>query len=110
MPSITNLNHAEVKIIGNSLWEAGELMIENERLKTVNNMLTSKLKDQDTLMNDLDFLKKKNRGLVRMIEQLRKENQSFKADMSAKNLQIKSKDCCITTLKCNIDKIAVELE
>lgn len=85
-------------------------MIENERLKTVNNMLTSKLKDQDTLMNDLDFLKKKNRGLVRMIEQLRKENQSFKADMSAKNLQIKSKDCCITTLKCNIDKIAVELE
>ena len=45
-----------------------------------------------------------------MIDQLRKEVQDLKADMSAKNLQIKSKDCCIINLKTKFDKTAQEIE
>ena len=100
----------EVKIGGSDLWEASELIIENERLKTLTKSLKNKMKEIEEELNDHDHFRKKNRGLVIMIDKLRKEIEVIKADMGVKNLQIKSKDCCIANLKSNIDKIEQDIK
>ena len=65
-------------------------MLDNERLKTVNSLLTQKFNNQANIIEDQDWLKTKNRGLVSKIEQSRIEILSLKGDLYAKDSLIRT--------------------
>lgn len=73
-------------------------------------LLNQKVKEQGSLIEEQDWLKTKNRGLVSKIEQSRMEILELKGDIDIKELIIKQRDQQISSLKETIDKLVLELE
>lgn len=70
--------------------EVGDLMIENERLKTTIMILNQKINEQTDTYQELNKLKKKNHELNALCDTYRDEVQNLKSDLSQRDFRINS--------------------
>ena len=80
-----SIRRASVKFELNDGTHAGDLVLENERLKTTLTVLNQKLKNQNEFEGNMDAVKKRN-------QKLEEENTDLKSRISALESKNISKD------------------
>ena len=83
--------------------KAGDLVIENERLKTTILVLNQKLNDWTDTQNEIVSLKKKNR-------ELNLDNDKFRNEIQRMKNQLCSKDCIISQNEQTIKNMASSIK
>lgn len=90
--------------------KVGDLVIENERLKTTILVLNQKLNDWTDTQSELQSLRKKNRELMRENDEFRNEVQTLKSEVCSNTHLITTKDRTIANLNNTIKLLDQELE